>query len=291
MAHDTAMNDLHLFQIHERLKGLAKTIRNIDDMVGGLRSNTQINWYRWILIIVFSVSLVFLVRFAILHTTSNDSGLAIILFGVAIQAVTLLIAVSLLLVRQDVLSDEDRLNLGKIAEELNSTETRLKDVESTIRDPSPGTEGLEVERFGIVDQELLKIESSVKRLEFISRGWKITLYRALFGMIFAVTSLVSSALPTFMPPAADAGGVNDLRDNGAFPEPGVGTTKPTDNSAHITNFYLSFAVISCACAAASFAMLGRRRTDEQKFLGDFMQVNGTLRAITETVSHAARLKQ
>jgi hypothetical protein len=283
---------------------LAAAKSSLEDIQRSLMSIRATNYYRWILIAIFALAAVILLFYVFVQSTEAPENLAI-LIGASMQASVVIAVLSFLVVRRSDLDDEDINLISKLSGRIDSAiveieslrrelETILSSEELShevaesmaIKDKKAilATRGLTVKakrlavRYAEARSQIDQLVDEIVKTEWEVRGWKMSWERVIAGVFLALVCLISSALPLLDDrPKADAA---HAAKNGSVADRFA--------SKKLTSTYLSLASISSLCASFSFGMLGRRKTDEAKFLNDITRVTGALAVLREIVGRGPK---
>ena len=185
--------------------------------------------------------------------------------------------------------------------------------EAAARDPEvanklqPGEQKI-LQRMVKVRSQLDRLAKEVGKIEQVARRWKMPVDRIACGITLACVCLISSLQPALFGPSRVAASETTVAnpaevskestpsgappkstsDSGRAPQ---ADAKNNPKPAPITGAYLSLASISCVCASLAYAMLGRKKTDEVKFLEDLANVNTTVRVLGEVAGQGLSLRK
>jgi hypothetical protein len=251
--------------------------------------------------------------------------MGMILLGVTMQAGATTSVVAFLIIRRQGLTEADEAEIAATEKQIEMVESEVRKyldnlqsiltapgtrrgtfellAEAAARDPEvanklqPGEQKI-LQRMVKVRSQLDRLAKEVGKIEQAARRWKMPVDRIACGIALACVCLISSLQPALFGPsraaasettvATPAGASKESTPSGAS---SGSTAKLKAKPAPITGAYLALASISCVCASLAYAMLGRRKTDEVKFLEDLVNVNTTVRVLREVAGQGLSLRK
>jgi hypothetical protein len=184
-----------------------------------------------------------------------------VLLGLVSQGVFLIGVISLLLVRRSEILHVDRKIFSRKSDEVEALARRVASVTERIR-TERGIENIDTffsvirfeQRFLEANPEIAAafdqwdtLERQLEDLEGEVEGLNLGWARTSFGYFFAIVAIGTIVV----------GCLESVRHGSS------------------ERVYASLSILSCTCAASAYALLGRRQTNERKFLSDLRSVGAT----------------
>jgi hypothetical protein len=249
------------------------------------------NWHRFILLTIFMIAATFLVVYIVQNVFTgyrqSEDKYDLVLFGTVTQALTLVTIVSLLAIRRSDLAKADQDELTTIQQKLVDLQKQTEELTKELQDALGVAQVKEASAAKLIEtiqadpdaaalldvsvQEALRkyrqvrdrldhVTTEIAGLEIAAGALNVTWDRVLFGYLFAAFSFYVSAVPAWYVLRK----VNLLQDSA----------------------YLAVATVATTAAACSYSLLGRKWTDESKFIQDLKSVNTTVGVLLDIVKPA-----